>query len=116
MPTPIPDLDPTALAAILAQAYRSQNWALLAGLLLMAVVSGVSNLVLPNVDKEVRKWIAVGLSAATSIAVGLQTGQDALTIVVGGVVVGLTAVGAHQTIVKPGAAARRRIRRPRSNA
>lgn len=96
------DLD--TVVALLSRAFADKNWALFAGLSLALVVAAlrffhVSDfLKLPD---KADKWLAVGLSVATALSVGLQTGQSWPTMAATAVGIAVTAIGSWEAAVKP---------------
>ena len=88
------------LIGMLAKAYESQAWALLAGLLLTLAVWVANTFVLAKVKPAHMRWVALGLSVVTSVGLGLQGGQDWMTILVTGLTVGLTSIGMWETAGK----------------
>jgi len=69
--------------------------------------------VVGKVDPAHMRWVAMGLSTATSVALGLQAGEPWMNIVVTGITVGLMAVGTWETA---GKTARNSIRRRRKKS
>lgn len=105
--------NPDAFVQLVVSAFQSRNWSLLAGLLLAAVVWAINMFVVGKVDPAHMRWVAMGLSTATSVALGLQAGEPWMNIVVTGITVGLMAVGTWETA---GKTARNTIRRRRKKS
>ena len=83
---------------MLANAFRSGDWALGSGLLLTLVVAVARMLGLSKrLNKAWVPWATAGMAIAASVGVGLQTDQDWWKIVSTGLLVGLTAIGGWET-------------------
>jgi hypothetical protein len=100
-------VDPAAnsldgIMQLLSGAYGANDWVLLSGLLLACVVIGLRRLPwFKDLPKRYKKWQALTIAILSSIAVGLQTGQEWLSIIVTGLAVGLAAIGGWEAIWEP---------------
>jgi hypothetical protein len=94
-------LDLDSYTDVAGRAFKSRKWMLLAGLLLTGVIAVVRTFGLAKKIKgEWVPWLTLGISMATSLALGLQQGKSWLTIIVGGLSVGITAIGGWEVFGK----------------
>lgn len=90
------DLDALRLMAL---AFKQGDWALGSGLLLTFVVASLRVVgLLHLIPKKYDKYVAAGIAVLTSIALGLQTGEDWWKIVTTGATIGLIAIGGWETV------------------
>lgn len=88
---------------MMMQAFQGGQWTLFAGLLLSGLVAAaryLKALDLIKIPDAADGWIAMGLAMVASIGLGLQNGQDWLSIVTTALTVGAAAVGGWELLLK----------------
>lgn len=95
-------VDPGAVQeglGVMARAFKSGNWALAAGTLLTVVVALLRIVgALKVIPDKYDQYVAIGAALATSIGVGLTTGQPWDGILMTAANVGLVAVGGWEAV------------------
>lgn len=89
------------IVSTMALAFSKRSWALGAGLLLTLIAAWLRAFnFAQKIPVEWMPWAVLGMAMLASIGVGLQSGKRFSTILIGGLSVGVMAIGGWETIGK----------------
>lgn len=90
-----------ALIQLMVKTFQGGGYAIASGLLLALLVACARFFKLLDwIPDAYDKWVAMTIAVLTSVAVGLMSGQDLLTMILAAVNVGAIAIGGWEVILK----------------
>ncbi|APU88879.1 hypothetical protein Rctr197k_055 [Virus Rctr197k] len=89
------------LVGLMANAFKTRQWLLVAALVLTAAIAGFRMLKLgQKLPGALVPWVTLGLALLTSAVIGIQTHRSWSAILATGLTVGVAAVGGWETVGK----------------
>jgi hypothetical protein len=100
-PAPAPEVDLDDTVDQIVDAASSKDWILLAGLALTLLVHLANKIGLKNkVGATAVPWVTAGTGVLAAIGTGLVSGVPVATVIMDGLLVGVTAIGGWEMLFK----------------